>query len=137
MLDKLKEDLLKCANPEKAKILSKFFKTGKGQYGEGDVFLGVTVPEQQRIATKYPEISLKDLRHLLRDKTHEHRLVALLLLIIRYRKANETGKGKIFDFYLRNTKNINNWDLVDLSAERILGDYLLKRDRSILYRLAK
>jgi 3-methyladenine DNA glycosylase AlkD len=137
LLENIREDLQMLANPEKAKILSRFFKTGKGEYGEGDIFLGIPVPEQRRIAKKYPGLSSGDIQKLLSDKIHEYRLVALLILIIKYRKADEKGKRGIFEFYLKNTNHINNWDLVDLSAPNIIGDYLLKQDRSILYSLAR
>jgi len=133
----IREDIQRLRNPEKAKILSGFFKTGKGQYGEGDVFLGIPVPEQRKIAKKYTDLSFTDIRKLLLSRIHEYRLIALLILIIRYRRADETGKQNIFNLYLKNTNHINNWDLVDLSAPNIIGDYLLTRDRSILYRLAQ
>ena len=116
MFDQIKKDLSQLSDPERAKNLSWFFKTGKGQYGEGDVFLGITVPEQRKVAKKYTDLSLNDLQELLNSEIHEHRFTALVILISKYRKAEESGKKEIFDFYLRNTKNINNWDLVDLSA---------------------
>lgn len=137
MLHQIKAELKKCANPEKAKILSGFFKTGKGHYGEGDLFLGIPVPEQRKIAKKYSDITLKELHGLLSSPIHEHRLVALLILIIKYRKSDGKGKQEIFGFYLEHTKYINNWDLVDLSAGYILGEYLGDKDRSTLYKLAK
>ncbi len=137
MLNKLKKDLLKLKNPKKAKILSRFFKTGKGEYGKGDVFLGIVVPEQREVAKKYPDLSLENIQKLLSSKIHEHRLISLFILIIRYKKADNVGKKEIFNFYLRNTKNINNWDLVDLSAPNIIGSYLLDKPRNILYKLAK
>lgn len=137
MSNDIREDIQRLGNPEKAKILSGFFKTGKGQYGEGDIFLGIPVPEQRKIAKKYSDLPLKDLHKLLSNRIHEYRLIALLILIGRYRSADETEKRNIFNLYLKNTQYINNWDLVDLSAPNIIGDYLLKRDRSILYRLAQ
>ncbi len=136
MLTKLKEDMEKLADLEKAKILSRFFKTGKGQYGEGDIFLGIMVPQQRAIARKYEGLPLKDIRKLLSSKIHEHRLVALLILVNTFKKASAINREKIADFYLKQTKNINNWDLVDLSAPNILGEYLLDKDRTVLYRLA-
>jgi 3-methyladenine DNA glycosylase AlkD len=137
MLNQIKKDLVQLRDPNRAKNLSWFFKTGKGQYGEGDIFLGIPVPEQRRVAKKYIYLSLSDLQDLLNSKIHEHRLTALLILINKYRKAVESGKKEIFDFYLKNMANINNWDLVDLSAPRIVGDYLINKERSILYKLAK
>jgi 3-methyladenine DNA glycosylase AlkD len=136
MLEKIKKDLSQLGNPEKAKKLMGFFKTGKGQYGEGDLFLGISVPQQRKIAKKYNDLSFQEIQELLNSKIHEHRLTALLILISKYEKAPDSGKEEIFSFYLKNTKKINNWDLVDLSAPKIVGDYLLNRNRSILYDLA-
>jgi len=135
-LQQLKADLKHLAKPEKAKILSGFFKTGKGQYGEGDIFLGIMVPEQRRIAKKYASLSLKNITTLLASKVHEHRLVALLILVSQFREADEAGKKQIAGFYLGNTKRINNWDLVDLSAPHVLGEHLYGKDAAVLYRLA-
>ena len=137
MLDQIRKDLAQLEDPDRAKNLSWFFKTGKGQYGEGDIFLGIPVPEQRKVAKNHVYLSLTDLQELLNSKIHEYRFTALVILISKYRKAQESGKKEIFDFYLKNTENINNWDLVDLSAPRIVGDYLLKKERSILYKLAK
>lgn len=136
MLKELKHELNEISDPDKADVLSRFFKTGKGQYGEGDCFLGITVPKQRRIAKKYQGLSVTDIKKLLSSTTHEHRLVALLILLMQYRKESSEGKKRICDFYLNNRARINNWDLVDLSAHHILGDYLLERDRSVLYQLA-
>ena len=137
MLSDLVADLQKLENSQKAKILSRFFKTGKGEYGEGDIFLGITVPQTRSIAKKYTNLNLKDLEKLLSSKIHEHRLIALLILIENYRKDSIENKNLIFNFYLKNTKFINNWDLVDLSAPNIVGNFLLDKDKSILYNLAK
>ena len=136
-LGRLKKELLKAKDNKKAKFLAGFFKTGKGQYAEGDLFLGLTVPRQREIAKKYPDLSLSQIQQLLNSKYHEFRLCALLILISKYNKSDEKTKAKIVTFYLKNTKRINNWDLVDLSAEYILGSYLLERDKSVLYKLAK
>ena len=137
MLDQIKRELSQLGDPDRAKNLSRFFKTGKGQYGEGDVFLGITVPEQRKVAKKHIDLSLNDLQELLNSKIHEHRFTALVILISKYRKAEESKKEEIFEFILKNTENINNWDLVDLSAPRIIGEYLLNKERSILYKLVK
>lgn len=137
MLKQLQKELHRLSNPLKAKILQRFFKTGKGEYGEGDIFLGITVPEQRRIAVKYRDLRLESLQKLLQSKIHEERLVALLILVEQYKKTDAENKKQIFDFYLQNTKYINNWDLVDLSAEKIMGDFLLGKDKSIIYRLVK
>ena len=136
-LKSLRSELRRAGNPEKAKILSRFFKTGKGQYGEGDVFLGVTVPETRRIAIKHKNLPLKDAELLLKSKIHEERLCAVLLLVHNYNKCDEKTKKEIVRFYMKSTKYINNWDLVDLSADKILGKHLLHKERKILYRLAK
>jgi len=135
MLSKIKKDFQKLKNPEKAKLLQGFFKTGPGQYGEGDIFLGIMVPQQRKLAKKYKDLSLKDTIYLLNSKIHEHRLTSLFILIQHYQKAE--NKKQIVDLYLKNAKQVNNWDLVDLSAHKILGDYLLDKDRKILYKLAK
>jgi 3-methyladenine DNA glycosylase AlkD len=137
MLDKIKKDLFELRNPKKEKILSNFFKTGKGQYGEGDIFLGIPVPEQRKVAKRYIDISLKDLQKLLSHKIHEYRLTALIILVSKYYKVDERGKNEIFNFYLNNTEHIDNWDLVDLSAPKIVGDYLFNKDKSILYKFAR
>ncbi len=137
MLDQIKRDLLRLSDPEKAKKLSGFFKTGKGQYGEGDIFLGIPVPEQRKVAKKYRDLPLSDVQELLSSKIHEHRLTALIILVSKYEKADDSGKKEIFSFYLKNTENIDNWDLVDLSAPKIVGDYLFNKDTSILFKLAK
>ena len=134
MLNALKDELERNKDAEKAKNYSKFFKTGKGEYGEGDLFLGLTVPEQRKIAKNYIDLNLDEIQELLLSKIHEHRLVALMILSFKYKK---NFNKEIVDFYLRNTKNVNNWDLVDLSAYQILGHYLLDKDKTILYKLAK
>jgi len=123
--------------PKRAKASSWFFKTGKGQYGEGDVFLGITVPDQRKVAHRFQDLSLSDIKKLLNSPVHEHRFVALEILVFRYEKGNGQEKKKIGDFYLANTNRINNWDLVDTSAPYILGDYLLKKDKRILYKFAR
>ncbi len=110
--------------------------TNEGQYGEGDVFLGIKVLVQRKIAMKYKHLNFKDIQELLESKIHEYRMVALLILIIKYNFDDDDHKTKIFDFYMTNSKNINNCDLVDVTAPYIVGKYLLNRDRSILYDLA-
>jgi len=136
-LNELKKELKKLANPKRAKASLWFFKTGPGQYGEGDVFLGIKVPIQRQVAKKYLDLSLPDLQKLLNSKIHEHRLIALFILIDKYNRGDQDQKKKIFQFYLKNTKNINNWDLVDLSAPHVVGNYLLDKKRGVLYKLAK
>lgn len=136
-LKKITEELQKLQDPEKARILSGFFKTGKGQYGDGDVFLGIKVPQQRKIAKEFSGILLDDVGELLKSNIHEFRLTSLLILVSKYKKENPDGRKEIVDFYLNNLENINNWDLVDSSAPYILGDFLLDNDRSILYKLAR
>ena len=137
-LKEIIENLNKSANPEKAKILSRFFKTGKGEYGEGDVFLGIVVPNIRKVAYKFIDADSSDIQKLLKSKIHEYRLTALEILVAQYeRTEDKEDKRKIFEFYLKNTRYINNWDLVDLSASYIVGDYLIDKDRSILYKLCK
>jgi len=133
----VKKELLKNRNKEQAKHLSRFFKTGKGQYGEGDVFLGIKVPVQREVVKKFKDIDLREIQELLDDEIHECRLTGLLILVNRYKKSE--NKKEIFDFYLKNAKRINNWDLVDLTAPNIVGDFLLdkKGERKILYSLVK
>jgi len=134
---KLREKLEEQSNPKKAKLLQRFFKTGKGEYGEGDVFLGISVPETRKIAKEFCNIKLEEIQNSLNSEIHEERLAALLVLIEKMKKSDE--KEKIFNLYLKNAKNnrINNWDLVDLSAPRIVGGFLLDKDRKILYGLVK
>jgi len=136
-LSQLKCDFETMANPEQAGILQRFFKTGPGQYGQGDVFLGIKVPPQRALAKQYRDLPLDDVASLLQSKIHEHRLTALLILIQKYEKADTASRKKIFDLYLKYRKWINNWDLVDLSAPNIVGDYLLDIARAILYTLAQ
>ena len=137
MLTQLKKDLQKLKNPKKAKILARFFKTGKGEYGYGDVFLGLMVPESRKIAIKYKDMPFNDIKTLLKSKIHEERLIALLMLVHNYKNGNTAEKEKIYNFYLKNTKLINNWDLVDLTADKIIGAHLIDKDKSILYKLAR
>lgn len=125
------------ANPKKAEILSRFFKTGKGEYGEGDKFLGITVPMQRKIVKEFIDLNFKEIEQLLNSEIHEYRLTALIILVLKFKKAEEKEKKQIFDFYLKNTKHINNWDLVDLTAPNIVGTYLLDKDRSLIYKLSQ
>jgi 3-methyladenine DNA glycosylase AlkD len=121
---KITEDLKKLKNPDKAKNLQRFFKTGKGEYGEGDVFLGIVVPLQRKVAMEYKDLSLSDIKNLLASKFHEHRLTALFILDSQFKNAEMKTRKEIFEFYLENINHINNWDLVDLSAPNIVGEYL-------------
>jgi 3-methyladenine DNA glycosylase AlkD len=138
---KIKKELRRNASKEKAIILARFFKTGRGEYGEGDKFLGVIVPVQRQIAKKYSDLNLISVQSLLASKFHEERLVALFILVEQYKKAKSAGdkitQKNIFSFYLKNILQVNNWDLVDLSAPNIVGDFLLTHNRSILQKLAR
>jgi 3-methyladenine DNA glycosylase AlkD len=136
-LQDIHDDIRRLADPEKAKILQRFFKTGPGQYGEGDVFAGITVPVTRKLVRKYRDISLGDAVELLQSPVHEERLLALLILVEKCRRGDDATRKRIYDLYLKNTRYINNWDLVDLSAERIVGAYLDGTDRAPLYRLAR
>jgi 3-methyladenine DNA glycosylase AlkD len=121
---------------EQALILKRFFKTGPGQYGAGDKFLGIRVPAIRKLTQEYQDLALDETVKLLHSSIHEARLLALLILICLYRKGNATRKKQIFSIYLGNTQFINNWDLVDVSAEHIVGTYLQDQSKTILYRLA-
>ena len=134
-LQRLRSDLGKLKNL----VLQRFFKTSKGEYGEGDVFLGITVPQSRKIAKKYSFLSFPEIEALLASKIHEERLIALLILVENFRKAKKDKmlQTQIYNFYLKNTKYINNWDLVDLSSEKIIGEFLFNEEKSILRQLAK
>jgi 3-methyladenine DNA glycosylase AlkD len=135
----IRKELKSMADPDKAAILQRFFKSGPGQYGEGDVFIGVIVPLSRQVAKKFSQLPLVEVRTLLYSRVHEERLVALMILAWRYSSASSgrEEKEEIVKFYLDNIKQVNNWDLVDLSAPNILGAHLVgSRDRRLLYMLA-
>ncbi len=132
----LVRELKSLANPKKAQTYQRFFKTGPGEYGEGDIFLGIDVGTQRKIAKKYKELGMQDVKKLLTSPIHEYRFTAVILLNIKFNKASEKEHKRIVNFYLKNRRFINNWDLVDSSAEKLLGKYLLKKDRHILYEYA-
>jgi len=132
----IKKALKKSGDKDKAIQLSRFFKTGKGEYGEGDIFIGITVPEQRRIAKLFIDTDIHEIGLLLDDPVHECRLTALLILIEKYKKADDSLKEKIVEFYLSKTSRINNWDLVDLSAPQIIGNFYYDKNRDKLYHLA-
>ncbi len=116
----------------------RFFKTGKGQYGEGDQFIGITVPDTRIVAEKFIHLSFPDIQSLLDSPIHEERLTALLILVGQYKKGDEQARKNIFDFYLKNTSRVNNWDLVDLSADKIVGAHLEKeKNRKLLDTLSR
>lgn len=131
-------ELKSLANSEKAKILSRFFKTGKGEYGEGDIFIGITVPKNRAVAKKYLNTQFEDIEKLFHSPIHELRLSALLALVLKFKKhKDEITRKSIADFYLANTAYINNWDLVDLSCPYILGEYLFEYPNDVLLRLSE
>jgi 3-methyladenine DNA glycosylase AlkD len=136
MLQQIIAEIQSHANPQKAQILQRFFKTGKGEYGEGDIFLGIVVPIQRRIAKQFTKLSLTDVSSLLHSPIHEYRLIALLIMVLQFEKGNEAVRKDLFDLYLAHTKRINNWDLVDLSAPNIVGEYLQGKDITTLKKLS-
>ena len=137
MIEKLKAELSSLKNPEKAAVLKRFFKTGNGQYGEGDIFLGIQVPVLRKTAKKYYSMHVSDILEVLKSSIHEERMVALFMLVHKYEKGDEGERGNIYQEYLKNTEYINNWDLVDLTAEKIVGEYLFNRPKEPLYKLAE
>ncbi|HNR52886.1 MAG TPA: DNA alkylation repair protein [Candidatus Dojkabacteria bacterium] len=136
--EKILTELKSVSKKEKEEIFQRFFKTGKGEYGEGDIFAGITVPEIRSISKRYyKEMTLEEVEYFVQHKIHEYRLFGLLTLTYMWKKADEVKKKTVFNLYIKNLKYINNWDLVDLSAPSIVGEYLKEKDRTILYDLAK
>ena len=133
----LEHDLAAAADSKRASNLAWFFKTGAGEYGEGDKFLGIRVPVQRKIALRYRELPLREISHLLKSPVHEHRFCALEILVAQYERGDEAAREAVFRFYLRHTRRINNWDLVDTSAPYIVGEHLGTRSRELLDELAK
>lgn len=139
-LTELKKAMNDLANEKKAQTMQKYFKAGKGEYGEGDSFLGITVPLQRMVAKDfYNELELNDIQELLSSNVHEHRLTAVLMLVLKYEKTkNQELKNQIVEFYLKNTLRFNNWDLVDSGCYKILGHYVFHNQKEvILYKLAE
>jgi 3-methyladenine DNA glycosylase AlkD len=135
-LTELRKRIKSLASSDIAKTMQWFFKTGKGEYGEGDVFSGLKVPTQRKVAREFKDLSLADLKELLHSKIHEERLISLLILVNNYERGDEKEKKSIYTFYIKNRMGINNWDLVDLSAPKIVGKYLFDKDKSILFKFA-
>jgi len=129
--------LLALGDKEHAAVSQKFFKTGPGEYGEGDVFIGIKVPVLRRLAKEYLELSLKDIKTILRSKYHEQRLLSLLVMVGQFANGDQYKKKSIYQLYLKHTEFINNWDLVDTSAHYIVGPYLIDKIRTPLYELAQ
>jgi 3-methyladenine DNA glycosylase AlkD len=138
MLAQLKTDLRARSNPKKAAFFPRFFKAGPGEYAECDKFIGITVPDIRSVARDYRDLPLKDIERLLKDPIHEFRLAALLILVSQFERSDEKQRKQIVDFYLSHLEHVNNWDLVDSSAARIVGAWLLdKKDTKLLDRLAR
>ncbi len=137
MNENIQKQIKRLGNKEYAARLRKYFKTWKGEYGEGDRFLGIQVPVLRKIARKYRKISIGEVSELVKSQFHEERLFSLLVLVESFKRANDKDKKIIYTLYLSNTKFINNWDLVDASAGHIIGAYLLTRDKKPIYVLAR
>ncbi len=135
----VKTALQKYANAEDAVFLQRFFKTGKGQYGEGDVFIGVRVPQTRQVCAAFKDLPLGEIQKLLDSPVHEHRLAAVILLAKQFRESSEQKQREIYDLYLLNVRKnrINNWDIIDTSAEYLVGAYLENRDKKVLLDMAK
>jgi 3-methyladenine DNA glycosylase AlkD len=137
IVPEIRARLQKLGTKKRAKGSQRYFKTGPGEYGDGDIFIGVTVPELRRLATEYQSITLREVIQLLRSTIHEERLLALLLLVRAYAKADARTKKHIYDLYLENTHYINNWDLVDASAMHIVGAFLVGKSKKTLHNLTR
>ncbi|MEI7891122.1 MAG: DNA alkylation repair protein [bacterium] len=135
-ISKLQKEIRSLKDPAKAKVLAGFFKTGKGQYGYGDIFLGLTVPTIRQLVKKHQQMSLIEISDVMKSKFHEERLAAILLLVLKFQKGNEKTKKQIFDLYLENTAYVNNWDLVDSSGDKIVGAWLVGKSKDVLFSLA-
>src|SRR5450759_348151 len=133
----IRKRLQKMGDKKDALFLQRFFKTGVGQYGEGDIFLGIRVPALRKLAKEYKALPLEEVLPLLRSPYHEERLFALILLVNVFAQGDGTIQKKIYDLYMANTSHINNWDLVDISAPNIVGAFLMERNKKPLYQLAK
>jgi 3-methyladenine DNA glycosylase AlkD len=132
----LQEKLVALGNPEKALLAGRYFKTGKGEYAEGDIFIGITMPTLRETIKPYFSLSFEELQTLLTSPLHECRMAALLIMVRQYEKGTIIHRRHLAEFYLQHTAYINNWDLVDSSAHKIIGAYLFDKDRSLLYDLA-
>ncbi len=133
----LRKEIEKNKNSNKSDFLKKYFKTGKGEYAEGDVFYGLTVPISRNIAKEFNQLPLSELATAIKSKIHEERLISLLILVDKYQKTTDKNEKKlIFDFYIDNIQHINNWDLIDSSADKIVGDYLKDKDKNVLINLS-
>ncbi|MBW2172452.1 MAG: DNA alkylation repair protein [Deltaproteobacteria bacterium] len=136
-INEIRTELKKLGNKERAQASQRYFKTGPGEYGEGDIFLGIKVPDLRKLAKAYQDIPLPDVRQLLKSSVHEERLFSLFVLVQAYAKGNESVKRRIYKLYLKHTRFVNNWDLVDTSAGHIVGHFLVNRSKEPLYGLAQ
>jgi len=125
------------SSPERAAFYPNYFKTGKGEYGEGDRFLGVSIPDQRKISKQFSGVNFENVLLLLKSPYHEHRMTGLLILTYKFEKTDDKGRKAIYDFYFKHRQFVNNWDLVDSSAHKIMGAYLQDKDRNVLLKLAK
>jgi 3-methyladenine DNA glycosylase AlkD len=137
MKGKIFKEIHSHKDKNRAKSSIWYFKTGKGEYGEGDKFLGLTMGQQRKIAKSFLDIDFDDVKILLDSVYHEERMIGLLILVYKYKNAEEKLKKKIFDFYIKNRKMVNNWDLVDVTTPNIIGDYLKDKDKKLLYIFSK
>ena len=133
----IQKRLKKLGDKKHAAVSQRFFKTGPGEYGEGDIFIGIRVPVLRKLAKEYSDLPVEETTTLLRSRIHEERLLALLLLVGSFSKGADAEKTSIYEIYLKHTGFINNWDLVDSSAEHIVGAYLMDKSKALLYRLAE
>ncbi|NOQ21504.1 MAG: DNA alkylation repair protein [Candidatus Aegiribacteria sp.] len=136
-INEVTRELRKFAEPERARVHQRFFKTGRGEYGEGDKFLGIRVPHIRKLVRKFRGLSLADTEKLLHSSWHEERLFALLVMVDSFKRSSDESGENIYDLYMDSTRWINNWDLVDLSAPHIPGGWLYGRDRKPLYEFAE
>lgn len=134
--EKLQAELDSLASPADAEFLQRFFKTGEGQYGEGDIFLGIRVPTTRKTAAKYRGMGLDEIEKMLESPIHEHRLAGVIIMTEQAKRADQAGKKALFDLYLKRTDRMNNWDIVDLSCREVVGGYLMDKPRDVLYKLA-
>ena len=137
---KIKKELKKYSSFKRKKTNEYFFKTGIGQYGEGDIFIGVSIPDCRKIAKKYMDVSLSEFKKLFSSPIHEEKMTAHIILILKFEKGSLTNQKSIYNFYIKNTKHINNWDFVDISSYKTIGAYLLsnkKVSKKILYKFAR
>lgn len=137
MTENIRKRLRKLGSKRQAAISQRFFKTGPGEYGEGDIFMGIRVPELRKLAKEYRDLPIEEVEDLLQSHIHEERLLALFIIVGVFSKADDATRKSLYELYLKNTKFINNWDLVDASAEHIIGAYLMDKSKKPLYLLAQ